>query len=220
MNEYKILGYTNPTKAICGPLVTIVEVSKRIGVIFPDLTFYYLDVSSINEIKDIIIEHSERYLNEMQYSYRSIDGKIYVLNENLMLTLMNLDYIALNKIGDEYLAAMIKDMIDAEYARMSNINPFVYLKNVNCISRDFKVYFTDRKRSNGTMAKRLIIQRFKNHKYKTYYKKNLRFSDLNDFDSCKKDYKRISYKLNRAMENIAERSKTKDFEGLLLLVSA
>ena len=53
MDEYKILGYTNPTESLCGPLVTIVKVDNRIGAIFPDLTFYYLDISSICKIKNL-----------------------------------------------------------------------------------------------------------------------------------------------------------------------
>lgn len=54
MDEYKILGYTNPTESLCGPLVTIVKVDNRIGAIFPDLTFYYLDISSISLLSGIV----------------------------------------------------------------------------------------------------------------------------------------------------------------------
>lgn len=216
MDEYKILGYTNPTESLCGPLVTIVEVNNRIGAIFPDLTFYYLDILSIYNIKNIIIEHSNRYIKKMQYSYLSIDKKIYVLNENVIISLMERDFKILKNIGNNDLADIINEMIGLEHNRVSNINPFFYLKNINSISQDFKVFFTNRRKANGVIAKRLIVQQSKNGRYNTCYKKNLRFSDLKDYDSCRKDYKRISYKLNKAMANIAERVKTKDFEGLLL----
>lgn len=216
MDEYKILGYTNPTESLCGPLVTIVKVDNRIGAIFPDLTFYYLDISSICKIKNIIIEYSNRYIKKMQYSYLSIDKKIHVLNENMIISLMERDFDILKNIGNNDLAEMIKEMIAIEHNRISNINPFFYLKNINSISQDFKVIFTNRRKVNGVIAKRLIIQQSKNGRYKTCYKKNLRFSDMKDYDLCRKEYKRISCKLNKAMANIAERAKTKDFEGLLL----
>lgn len=133
MDEYKILGYTNPTESLCGPLVTIVKVDNRIGAIFPDLTFYYLDISSICKIKNIIIEYSNRYIKKMQYSYLSIDKKIHVLNENMIISLMERDFDILKNIGNNDLAEMIKEMIAIEHNRISNINPFFYLKNINSI---------------------------------------------------------------------------------------
>lgn len=216
MNEYKILGYTNPTGSPCGPLVTIVKANNRIGAIFPDLTFYYLDIKSIDKIENIIIENSDRYIKKLQYAYLSLDGKIHILNENMIIHLMEIDFNILKNDRNYDLAGIIKEMIDLEYDRVSNSNPFFYLENINSISQDIKVFFTNRRKGNGIIAKRLIVQQFKNNRYKTCYKKNLRVADLKDSDSCKRDYKRISHKLNRAMKNIAERTKTRDFEGLLL----
>lgn len=217
MNRYKILGYTNPSCSPCGPLVTIVSVDHRIGAIFPDFSFYYLDVSSIDEISNIIIEESDhRYIKKKQYSYLSKDKQIHVLNENLIINLMREDLDAIKNIGDEDFVEIITEMLNIEHERIALMNPFKYLININQVSEEYHIFYTNRNLSNGATAKRLILQQSKKGQYKTFYKKNLWLSNLDDDELCKIDYKRIYRRLKNAMSNIAERAKTNDFKGLLI----
>lgn len=212
MAENKILGYTNPTRCACGPLVTIVKKNNSIGAIFPDCSFFYLDICSTDCLETFTPEKENRSINPHQYAYLSANGAISVMNENMVIPLIESDIKA---VSDMFQQESLAYLLHTEKQRIASINPLEYVVKINNISNFIKIFFTDKNKSNGEVRKRLIIQHCKNGAYKTDYKKNLRISDITNMPHDSTELKRISKSLRGVLKCLAYRYK-EEYSGMLI----
>lgn len=207
-SRYKIVGYTSPLGLGYGPLVTIVKHRQIFAAIFPDCSFYKLRISSTDDLKNFMPECNDIFISNNQYAYKSLDGTIHIMFENDMLYLIKRDY---EVSGNNNL----RKLINEEETRIARIIGFEYLLNINKLTKNIRVFFTDRKLSNGIKAKRLHVQNIKNGSVKSSYKKNLRITDFDLSSSCSSEFNRIYIKLRGAINNLSNRYK-EDYHGLLI----
>jgi len=216
MNVYKILGYLNPISCNGAPVITVINRNRKVCGIFPDLTiesFNIINISDLKTKKSFIPEKKICFISENEYSYISLEGKIFTDNEFAMLEIIKSDLIKLDK--NHVQREMLEELIVLETIKFKR-NSINELLQLNERFSYLRLIATPRLKCNNKPAIRLILQHCKNGNFKTDYKKNFYSNEIDNNN----DLKRMQKQFNNSLSNLSHRYKDECIQKFKLLLSA